>query len=79
MLSLCIHRVVWIVVSMPWPLHLLCAGETIQVPSSLQEEKYATTFGVIFQSKQMNEMFPHQDEPCNGNEATILLPIYCSC
>ena len=31
-----------------------------------------------FQTKQMNE-FPHQVQPCNGNETTILLPIYCSC
>ena len=31
-----------------------------------------------FQTKQMNQ-FPHQVQPCNGNETTTLLPIYCSC
>lgn len=31
------------------------------------------------ETKQMDKMFPHQVRSCNGNETTILLPIYCNC
>lgn len=56
MLSLCIHRVVWTVVS-NFDSHCTCSGNDPSVLKFRRREKRHHLWS-CFQTKQMNEMFP---------------------
>ena len=56
----------------------LCQGKDPSVLKFTKTEEIRRHLWSCFQNKQMSE-FPHQVQPCNGNETTILLPICCRC
>ena len=56
----------------------LCQGKDPSVLKLTTTEEIRHHLWSCFQNNQMSE-FPHNVQPCNGNETTILLSVHCRC